>query len=357
MGKEPGSGQGLSLADRLLRDAQCSEYCQFDLEMYGTGNVNPPSCAGRMPLASELPPLGTSEAAPYIDTNLQYLHLFAKGLSSMSDAVLNRNLFARFSHMQKIPLAVFDKCELQIMPSGLTFKQFLVFDQTGDKTTLIYSLGKDTPVHCPASSIPKPANCFHLNLNDVQMTGDANYDSDPILTTEDSRCSDSCGRNEYTDEIDALLSSEDEDNYSYNDEETSTGHSPSPMAGQNEKELCEEGMEEVASSPLPSKRLKVSHASYATLPSSGYASIKALKSSDYEGDAGSSNAGEDATKSGDMTCLSGKKRERICETINILRSIIPGGGKGSNPAMVLDEAIQYLKNLKLEAKSLGLLEI
>ncbi|KAL9275603.1 hypothetical protein AKJ16_DCAP21184, partial [Drosera capensis] len=253
--QEPGSGQVLPLADRLLRDAQCSEYCQFDLEMYGTGIVNPPACAGGMPVASELPPLGTSEGAPNIDTNLQYLHPFAKGLSSMSDAVLNRNLFARFSHMQKIPVAVYDQCKL----SGLTLKQFLIFDQTRDKTTLIYSLGMDTSVHCPASSIPKPANCFHLNLNDVQMTGDANYDSDPILTTEDSRFSDSCGRNEYTDEIDALLSSEDEDNYSYNDEETSTGHSPSPMTGQSEKESCEEGMEEVASSPLPSKRLKVSH--------------------------------------------------------------------------------------------------
>jgi hypothetical protein len=46
------------------------------------------------------------------------------------------------------------------------------------------------------------------------------------------------------------------------------------------------------------------------------------------------------------------KRKKIQETVCLLRRIIPGG-KGKDAATILDEAISYLKSLKLKAKVLG----
>ena len=46
------------------------------------------------------------------------------------------------------------------------------------------------------------------------------------------------------------------------------------------------------------------------------------------------------------------KRDRVRQTLRILESIIPGA-EGKDPLLVIDEAIDYLKILKLKAKSLG----
>ena len=46
-----------------------------------------------------------------------------------------------------------------------------------------------------------------------------------------------------------------------------------------------------------------------------------------------------------------KKRERMKKMVKKLRGIIPGGERMDTPA-VLDEAVKYLKSLKVEVKKL-----
>ncbi|XP_020098866.1 transcription factor bHLH144-like [Ananas comosus] len=48
-----------------------------------------------------------------------------------------------------------------------------------------------------------------------------------------------------------------------------------------------------------------------------------------------------------------KKREKMRKMVRVLREIIPGGDRLDAPA-VLDEAVRYLKYLKVEVKKLGL---
>ncbi|CAL4890328.1 unnamed protein product [Urochloa decumbens] len=73
-----------------------------------------------------------------------------------------------------------------------------------------------------------------------------------------------------------------------------------------------------------------------------------------------------ATGSPDSTCSSGyggggrkqetgggeKKKERMKKMVRTLKGIIPGGERMDTPA-VLDEAVRYLKSLKVEVKKLG----
>ncbi|RCV06176.1 hypothetical protein SEVIR_1G140900v4 [Setaria viridis] len=58
----------------------------------------------------------------------------------------------------------------------------------------------------------------------------------------------------------------------------------------------------------------------------------------------------------DSTCSSGgggqKKKERMKKMVRTLKGIVPGGDRMDTPA-VLDEAVRYLKSLKVEAKKLG----
>ncbi|KAL9997763.1 putative transcription factor bHLH family [Helianthus debilis subsp. tardiflorus] len=48
------------------------------------------------------------------------------------------------------------------------------------------------------------------------------------------------------------------------------------------------------------------------------------------------------------------RKEKIKETINLLQNLIPGDKNGKNAIMVIDEAIHYLRTLKVKAKALGL---
>ncbi|KAK0576830.1 hypothetical protein LWI29_023981 [Acer saccharum] len=135
---------------------------------------------------------------------------------------------------------------------------------------------------------------------------------------------------EDTEELNALLYSDDDSDYTDDDEVTSTGHSPSTMTAHEKLDWFEGSTEEVASSAGPTKK--------------------------RNDDAESSCANSQYPRCGEMGSLSGNKRmrnEKIRETVNVLRSIIPGG-KGKDTMVVIDEAIDYLKSLKLKAKAFGL---
>ncbi|WOL18513.1 transcription factor bHLH143 [Canna indica] len=153
---------------------------------------------------------------------------------------------------------------------------------------------------------------------------------------------------EDTEEINALLYS-DSDDY-HEDEEASTGHSPAGAS---------EGTSKVASSMLPAKRRRVDVNDEFDAVLIDTASSKAL----YCPDAPTKQRNKEDSDDTKSSCIKEVdhnrseqdrqlKRARIRETVSILRRIIPGA-HGKDAVTVLDEAINYLKSLKLKAKSLN----
>ncbi|KAK1278694.1 Transcription factor SAC51 [Acorus gramineus] len=276
-------------------------------------------------------------------------------------------------------------------------KRFLVFDQSGDKTSLIFSsvsplipfgslslhnlkpreqissrifeefpaLIDDDPIHKP-NVVPPDLEGFDKGdgasvVNESEMHEDTE-EIDALLYSDDEyddldeEVVNESEMHEDTEEIDALLYSDDE--YDDLDEDvTSTGHSPSDMTGFECKRPAE-SMEEVASSSVPTKRRRLEKeeeldASLRDSASSLRTYFDEVEPSHGRGgnrgrqeDEASSNNHNNNKRSKNM------KREKIQETVGVLRRLIPGG-KGKDAALILDEAVQYLRSLKLKAKALG----
>ncbi|XVE95215.1 hypothetical protein REPUB_Repub02eG0076800 [Reevesia pubescens] len=241
--------------------------------------------------------------------------------------------------------------------SGCAQKRFLVFDQSGDQTTLIFSSAVGTPIKCTSWGLKSPAAC-NLNGEDPLSKVNQNLHSGPISTDVfgDNGTDMQSEMREDTEELNALLYSDDDSDYTEDEEVTSTGHSPSMMTAHNEQ--FEGGTEEVASSTGLTKKRKLIDGSndYVPLLMETASSVNPNRCSEIEDDAESSCANGQNPGSGDMDSSLGNKRmrkDKIRETVSVLRSIIPGGD-GKDAIMVLDEAIDYLKTLKLKAKAFGL---
>ncbi|XP_020593237.1 transcription factor bHLH143-like [Phalaenopsis equestris] len=208
-------------------------------------------------------------------------------------------------------------------PEATKRKRFLVFDYSGDQTSLVFS-----SVACPFEGL-NPT----LPLGSVANTNASN-----------SHISEENKVHEDTEEIDALLYSDSE--HIYDDEESSTGHSPLDM----EKE-------DIASSYLPAKRRRVDSTEIDTLLMDTASSAVALSPhfilEDGSNDLGFNGCiGDGKDKTGQGSRSRCNKRDSIHATVSMLRRIIPGG-KGKDTVSVLDEAIQYLKSLQLQAKAAG----
>lgn len=119
--------------------------------------------------------------------------------------------------------------------------------------------------------------------------------------------SESLSFKEDSDEIDALLSVEEEE-YEEEDDVMSTGRTPSNNSYNSPDSACSE---------------------YGKQRCGG----------DEKGKAGTTN--------GD------RKKARVKKMVKVLRGIVPGGRQMDTPAF-LDEAVKYLKSLKMEAKKLGI---
>lgn len=239
-------------------------------------------------------------------------------------------------------------------------KRFLVFDQSGDQTTLVFSSVIGAPGQCLTSWGPKPCGAHDLSGGEERAKGDQLYQQGLILSdysNENGGTDVHSEMHEDTEELNALLYSDDEYSNSEDDEEISTGHSPSTMTVYDRQDWQEGKAEEVASSDGSNKRRKLLNGEF-NVPSlmDTASSAKPDKFLEFEDDALSSCAEGNNPEPGEIRSLSGNKRlrkDRIRETVNILQCLIPGG-KGKDAIVVLDEAINYLKSLKLKAKALGL---
>ncbi|KAL3514247.1 hypothetical protein ACH5RR_026964 [Cinchona calisaya] len=268
---------------------------------------------------------------------------------------------------EKLASAPIEKCGRTGIPyegtGGCTQKKFLVFDQCDGQTTLLYNSGVGAPMQCLTSWNAKPPSAYDPVMEDFGKKKDMFSNFAPFTSyvhhEENHRDDAESEMHEDTEELNALLYSDDENDYSEDDDEvTSTGHSPGSMTEHGIQEWFGEEGEEVASSASPTKRRKLLSGDYDDVPSpvNPPSSEKLNKISGIEDDAESSCGNFDNPVSEDSNAVSGKKRSRkdkIRETVSILQSIIPGG-KGKDAIVVIDEAIHYLKSLKVKAKSLGL---
>ncbi|KAL9688518.1 hypothetical protein QQ045_032940 [Rhodiola kirilowii] len=242
-------------------------------------------------------------------------------------------------------------------------KQFLVFDQMGDKTTMIFCSGIGSPpVHCLSHWKEKQAEAsiFQPHQEDPHVMGN----SDTLLMDnfidinefeEDHGNYIQSEMHEDTEELDALMYSDGDTDCDY-DEVTSTGRSPSTLSG-HEKQYEFAGFgEEVASSDEEhTKRQKLSHGGKGADLTEGRITLNHGTfgfDDDTESHCGSGNVCD----SGRIISLCDKKRSRkdlVRETVSTLQTMIPNG-KGATTIEVIDEAINFLMSLKLKAKSLGL---
>lgn len=230
-------------------------------------------------------------------------------------------------------------------------RKFLVFDQSGDHTTLIYSpAAGHTPTRYQFLSSNNPKPQFGAQAADIKEPLSENDGND---SKSDMR--------EDTEELNALLYSDDDeeddddDNTDdYDDDVKSTGHSPSSVTGfhgQRKREIESVEEEEVASSGGPAKRCKREYVSNVE---------NVLEDTASSGKSGINCSGNDENRAFDDesdSLSSGNKKtrkEKIKETINLLQELIPGDKNGKNAIMVIDEAILYLRDLKEKAKALGL---
>ncbi|XWS25350.1 hypothetical protein CRYUN_Cryun27aG0061600 [Craigia yunnanensis] len=273
-----------------------------------------------------------------------------------------RQVFAPVSNSslkEQLPANPYENHTEDVIPkagSGCAQKRFLVFDQSGDQTALIFSSASGTPIKCLSSWASKSPTC-NSNGEDPIVKVNTNLHSGPISTDvfDDNGTDVQSEMREDTDELNALLYSDDDSDYT-EDEVTSTGHSPSTTTAQDEQ--FEGGTEEVASSTGLSKKRKLLDGcnDYVPLLMGTASSMNPNRCSEYEDDGDSSCVNGQNPGSGHMDSYSGNKRKRkdkIRKTVSVLRSIIPGG-EDKDAIVVLDEAIDFLKSLKLKAKTLGL---
>ncbi|XP_042453480.1 transcription factor bHLH143-like isoform X1 [Zingiber officinale] len=209
-------------------------------------------------------------------------------------------------------------------------KRYLVSDQLVDGRSFILS-----SVSVPTPCINSVNRGFNLQGN-TETSVSNGHGADEM--------------HEDTEEIDALLYSDSD--FNNGDEETSTGHSPA------EPEIVERTFSEVASSVPPTKRRRVDVDDEFDASLIDTASSQVLHCPDIPT--------EHRNKEDDNNTASSRfevvgpdqneenrqfKRAKIQETLGILRKIIPGGNC-KDAVTVLDEAINYLKSLKLKVKLL-----
>lgn len=250
-----------------------------------------------------------------------------------------------------------DGCGAGDVPSSLVGsdqKRFLVFDQSGDQTSLFYSSAVGSNVRHPCYDGAKSLHITGSQKDDLtsnrELIPHGQVASVPLEESQES--GDRSEMHEDTEELNALLYSDDE--CDSDDEEISTGHSPRDVIGCQDLEEVGENLVDFVSSACPTKRkrlLEEDHynASLLDTASSGLAN----HSVECNDDAESSCAGG-STRQKDMESLPVNKRlrrERVRETVKILQNLIPGG-KDRDAIMVIDEAIQYIKSLKFKARSM-----
>ncbi|KAL3567628.1 hypothetical protein D5086_030279 [Populus alba] len=256
----------------------------------------------------------------------------------------------------------------QCLPSN--FQNFLLATNPYVRENLsLFSYGSfGPPVPKPTATDAKPIPGYFDHNEYAARMDQTKLMKLPEVSDENHFTSEESEMHEDTEEINALLYSDD-DYYDENgggsdddgddsddDEVRSTGHSPILIKSHGTQEQAEKIIEEEGtSSDGPNKRQKLMDGGYkkSSLVDSA-SSVKVERFHGYDDDM-ESNYAKRQSQDGEMiSILSSKqfRKDKIRATLKILESIIPGA-KDKEPLLVLDEAIDYLKSLKLKAKTVG----
>ncbi|KAK9267333.1 hypothetical protein L1049_009757 [Liquidambar formosana] len=186
---------------------------------------------------------------------------------------------------------------VEFQPSEVCPKNFIIFDQTDNRSQIMFHPAIAHKFSCPGLNI-RPTY-IQENFERRDANNEEREISAPLK--EDSA------------DIDALLSLEEDEEEEYDEEEVSTARTNGNY-GNNSPDSC---------STYGSKPRKMRFSS----------SIQKSSSS------GSSSNSE-------------RKRMKMKKMVKALRGIVPGGNR-MNTVAVLDEAVKYLKSLKVEVQKLG----
>ncbi|WJZ96702.1 hypothetical protein VitviT2T_015361 [Vitis vinifera] len=217
--------------------------------------------------------------------------LFKRTTNAEGPAVLPRKVFPPGAK----DLGPFHGVEFQ--PSDVCPKNFIIFDQTDHRSQIMFHPAIAQKFNCPSLNLC--ATYIHNNLEKREINIDEGEASSALK--EDSE------------DIDALLSLEEEDQEEYDEEEVSTARTHGNY-GSNCEDTC---------------------SSYGSKPRKIKLSSSILKSS-----------------SSGSSCNSERKRQKMKKMVKALRGIVPGSSQ-MNTVAVLDEAVRYLKSLKVEVQKLG----
>ncbi|CAD5331226.1 unnamed protein product [Arabidopsis thaliana] len=226
-------------------------------------------------------------------------------------------------------------------------KRFLVFDQSGEQTRLLQC---GFPLRFPSSMDAKRGNILGALHPEKGFSKDHAI-QEKILQHEDHENGEEDSEmHEDTEEINALLYSDDDDNddWESDDEVMSTGHSPFTV----EQQACNittEELDETESTvdgPLLKRQKLLDHSYRDSSPSLvGTTKVKGLSDENLPE---SNISSKQETGSGLSDEQS--RKDKIHTALRILESVVPGA-KGKEALLLLDEAIDYLKLLKQSLNS------
>lgn len=190
---------------------------------------------------------------------------------------------------------------LEFQPSDTCPKNYVIFDQTYDRSRVMFHPSLANNFGNPGGGgYDYGSHCYGYGY-DQSYPGESAYHG---CGGDGGAGGVSVRQKEDTDEIDALMSTEDGDD---EDDVLSTGRTPGCRAGGSPDSTCSSG---------------------------GYAGNSGGRKHEAGGGGGE------------------KKKERMKKMVRTLKGIIPGGDRMDTPA-VLDEAVRYLKSLKVEIKKAG----
>lgn len=281
----------------------------------------------------------------------------ANGLSYCLPPLIESSISPSNPYIKEPQYAFPRRLGIKTTPDDVTssnHKRFLIFDQSGHHTRFFLSSFGSSSQNPFIATLKTVHACHSRDVEQVPLAERMSPTKPTILGESDQIIGEGNEYHEDTEEINALLYSDD-DEYDYDDGEdgevTSTYHSPFAS-----KVNLENYEEEVASSDSSTKRQRLLGGGYKkSSVVDATSSVKFDRPSEYDNDAESSCA-RARTKGKVMDSNLGTKqlrKDKIHEKLRILENIIPGS-KSKEPLLIIDEAISYLKSLKLKAKTLGL---
>ncbi|XP_050232168.1 transcription factor bHLH144 [Mercurialis annua] len=186
---------------------------------------------------------------------------------------------------------------IEFQPSEVCPKNFIIFDQTDHRSQIMFH---PTVAH----KFSSPGLGMHASYVQENFKRKMANDIEKEVSSS---------LKENSDDIDALLSLEEDEEDGYDEEEVSTARTYGNY-GSSSPDSC---------STYGSKPRK-----------NGSSSVQS-----------SSGSGS--------SCNSERKRQKMKKMVKALRGIVPGSSDQMNTVTVLDEAVRYLKSLKVEVQKLG----